>query len=84
VETIRLQTLYVLFFIQLSTRRGIVAGVTANPDAAWATQQARNNVMDLDEQGSSIRFLLGDHDAKFTTASTRSSYSEGAEQAQVA
>jgi putative transposase len=29
VETIRLQTLYVLFFIQVSTRRVLVAGVTA-------------------------------------------------------
>src|SRR5215203_1185667 len=41
VETIRLQTLYVLFFIELSTRRVIVAGVTANPSSAWVTQQAR-------------------------------------------
>jgi hypothetical protein len=46
VETIRLQTLYVLFFIQLNTRRVIVAGVTAHPDTAWVTQQARNVAMD--------------------------------------
>jgi putative transposase len=66
VETIRLKTLCVLFFIQLSTRRVVLAGVTATPDSAWVTQQARNAVMDLGDQGVSIRFLLRDHDAKFT------------------
>jgi putative transposase len=66
VETIRLKTLYVLFFIQLSTRRVVAAGVTAYPDSAWVTQQARNAAMDLNDRGGSIRFLLRDHDAKFT------------------
>jgi hypothetical protein len=42
VETIRLKTLYVLFFIHLSSRRVVLAGITANPDAAWVTQQGRN------------------------------------------
>jgi len=66
VETIRLKTLHVLFFIQLSTRRVVAAGVTAHPDSAWVTQQARNAAMDLNDRGASIRFLLRDHDAKFT------------------
>jgi putative transposase len=66
VETIRLQTLYVLFFIQLSTRRVVAAGVTANPDAAWVSQPARNVAMDLNDGGMPIRFLLRDHDARFT------------------
>jgi putative transposase len=66
VETIRLKTLHVLFFIHLSSRRVIVAGVTAHPDSTWVTQQARNAVMDLADRGVSIRFLLRDHDAKFT------------------
>jgi len=35
VETIRLQTLYVLFFIELGTRRMHLAGVTANPNEVW-------------------------------------------------
>jgi putative transposase len=66
VETIRLKTLYVLFFIHLSSRRVVLAGVTANPDSAWVTQQARNAAMDLGDRGVSVRFLLRDHDAKFT------------------
>jgi putative transposase len=65
VETIWLKTLYVLFF-QLSTRQVTVAGVTARPDAAWVTQQARNAAMDLDDRQVATRFLLRDHDAKFT------------------
>jgi putative transposase len=40
VETIRLKTLHVLFFIQLSTRRVVATEVTAHPDTAWVTQQA--------------------------------------------
>jgi putative transposase len=66
LETIRLQTLYVLFFIQLSSRRVVLAGVTAHPGLAWVFQQARNAAMDLGDRSVSIRFLLRDHDAKFT------------------
>ena len=44
VETIRLQTLYVLFFIELGSRRVHISGVIPNPNALWATQQARQLV----------------------------------------
>ena len=37
VETIALKTLYVMFFIELSTRRVHVAGTTSRPDSAWVT-----------------------------------------------
>ena len=66
VETIRLHTLYVLLFLQLSTRQIVAAGVTAHPDTAWVTQQARNATMNLNDRGVSIKLLLRDHDAKFT------------------
>jgi hypothetical protein len=66
VETIWLKTLHVLFFIQLSTRQVVAVGVTAHPDSAWVAQQARNATMDLDDRQLSTRFLLRDHDAKFT------------------
>jgi putative transposase len=77
VATIRLKTLYVLFFIHLSTRRVVAAEVTAHPDSAWVTQQARNAAMDLGDQGVSIRLLLRDHDAKFTGSFDEVFRSEG-------
>ena len=40
VETAWLKTLYVLFFIELGSRRVHLAGCTARPTAAWVTQQA--------------------------------------------
>ncbi len=41
-ETLLLKTIYVLFFIELSTRRVHLVGATAHPDSAWVAQQARN------------------------------------------
>ena len=46
VETVWLKTLYVLFFIEVSTRRVHLAGVTAHPGSAWVTQQARNQAIE--------------------------------------
>jgi putative transposase len=79
VETIWLKTLYVLFFIHLSSRRVVLAGVTANPDSAWVTQQARNVAMDLNDEDLAVRILLRDHDAKFTGCFDEVFCSEGAE-----
>jgi transposase InsO family protein len=64
VETITLRTIYVLFFIELSTRKIHVAGVTARPDSAWVTQQARN--LPIEDRLSGVRFLLRDRDSKFS------------------
>src|SRR5256712_8050138 len=66
VETISLQRLYVLFFIELGSRKVHLAGCTANPTGAWATQQARQFTWTLQEQASSFRFLIRDRDSKFT------------------
>jgi putative transposase len=63
VETVWLRTLYVLFWIEHRSRRVHLAGVTANPDCAWVTQQARN--LAIDEQLGDLRFLIHDRDAKF-------------------
>src|SRR5262249_20982238 len=42
VETIGLRRYYVLFFIELGSRRVHLAGCTSNPTGAWVSQQSRN------------------------------------------
>lgn len=85
VETIRLQILYVLFFIELGTRRVHLAGCTPHPTGEWVTQQARNLAGDLwdiqDKQRGElpIRFLIHDRDAKFTCSFDTMFASEGIE-----
>ena len=66
VETITLQRLYVLFFIELGSRRVYMAGCTTNPTGTWVTQQARQFAWTLQERPDSFRFLIRDRDSKFT------------------
>jgi putative transposase len=64
VETVSLRTLYVLFSIELESRRVHLAGVTGNPDCACVCQQARN--LAIEKRLVNVRFLLHDRDAKFS------------------
>jgi putative transposase len=79
VETVWLRRLYVLFFIELATRRVHLAGATANPNGAWVAQQARNLLLVLGEQGRQVRFLVRDRDAKFCRGFDAVFRSEGSE-----
>jgi putative transposase len=79
VETLTLQTLYVLFFIEHATRRVYLTGCTAHPDAAWVTQQARQMTWELHDRDLPMRYLIHDHDTKFTELFDTVFESEGIE-----
>jgi transposase InsO family protein len=72
VETVGLKTLYVLFIIELETRRVRLAGVTDHPNGSWVVQRAREFWMDRAGTGAAeggvARFLVRDRDSKFTRA----------------
>jgi len=63
-----LATYYVLFFLNLETRRITLAGITRHPTEAWMTQMARNAVDDKAGAIRQCRYVLHDRDAKFCTA----------------
>ena len=60
--------IYVLAAIEHGTRRVRVLGATGHPVQAWVVQQARNLLIDLEDAGTPVKFLLRDRDASFTLA----------------
>ena len=66
VETMWLQRLYVLFFIELGSRRVHLAGCTPTPTAGWVTQQARQLTWSLSDRSEPFRHVIRDRDLKFT------------------
>jgi transposase InsO family protein len=79
VESLWLKTIYILFFIELVSRRVHLAGCTAHPTGAWVTQQARNLAWRIQDGEVSCRFLIHDRDAKFPAAFDRVLVQEGVE-----
>jgi putative transposase len=66
IETAPLRTLYVLFFIEVGSRRLHVTTSTRNPSGEFVAQQARNLAMDGALEG--MAFLIRDRDSKYTPA----------------
>ena len=60
-----LVTYYVLFFIEIGTRRVCLGGITRHPDAGWMEQVARNATMEDTGYLNGCRYLLHDRDQKF-------------------
>ena len=77
IDTVWLQTIYVLFFIELGSRRIHFAGVTSNPNQIWITQQARQLVWELHDRGRCLQFLIHDNDCSFSKAFDAVFESEG-------
>jgi putative transposase len=75
VDTVMLRRYYVLFFIELETRRVHFAGTTTNPTGAWTLQAARNLLMRYDR---TIRFLIRDGAGQFIGAFDEVFRSDGA------
>jgi putative transposase len=63
-----LATYYVLFFIQLETRRISLAGLTRHPTTEWMLQMARNATDETSGFLRGQRYLLHDRDTKFCAA----------------
>jgi putative transposase len=71
-----LRTLYVLFFIEIGSRRLHMTSSTRNPSGEFVAQQARNLAMDGELEG--VAFLIRDRDSKYTRAFDEVFISEGA------
>src|SRR5450631_382105 len=66
VDTVLLNRLSVLIFIEHDTHRMRLGGVTAHPTGDWTVQQARNLAMNPGERFEDFRFLIRDRGSNFT------------------
>jgi putative transposase len=68
VETVRLQTLYGRFFLEVNPRRVLLAGCTAHPPTTWVTPHARHVCWALDAASIRPTVLLRDRDTTCSAA----------------
>ena len=60
-----LVTYYVLFFVELESRRVWIGGITRHPDAGWMQQVARNATLEGTGYLKGCCYVLHDRDKKF-------------------
>jgi hypothetical protein len=65
---VTLRRIYVLFAMEVGSRYVHVLGLTRHPDGPWATQQARNLMMELGERVGEFSFLVRDRAGQFTAS----------------
>ena len=67
IETITLtgQRQYILATVEHTTHRVRILGTTAHPTANWVAQEARNLVMDLEDAGATVKYLIRNRDARY-------------------
>ncbi len=68
MDTVFLKRLYVLFFLELASRRILLTACSEQPGAAWVAQQARNLTWQLQEAEVRPRLLIHDRDSNFPAA----------------
>jgi len=66
VDTVLLHRLYLLFVVELSTRRVWLLGVTAHPDGPWVTRmRPKLRHGPLGDRATRFTYLIRDRDSKF-------------------
>ena len=66
VDSVWLTRYYVLFFIEVESRRVHLCGITTNPAGAWVTQQARHLAAMFEDRGRLVGHVIRDRDTKVT------------------
>lgn len=77
VDTVGLRRYYVLFFIDIRTRRVFYSGITAHPTGDWTSQAARNLFLRHSDALAGCKALVRDGGSQFTAAFDEMLRSEG-------
>ena len=68
VDTVGLRQYYLLFFIDIGTRRVFYGGITAHPTGGWTTRAARNLFLRHSDALAGCKALVRDGGSQFTGA----------------
>ena len=77
IDTVTLRRYYLLFFIDIPTRRVLLGGITTNPTGPWTTQAARNLALQHPDLLADAGALVRDRGSQFVAAFDEIFHSEG-------